>query len=110
MQSVAVLGASGVLGKAVVDELLKQNFLVKILVRDIEKFMLLYPDEKLSGRVNVVQGDLDTNQSLATVLEFVDTIFVCFNTEFHKWGSDMIRWIDRIADLAVALEARIVYP
>ncbi|MCE7736325.1 MAG: NAD-dependent epimerase/dehydratase family protein [Candidatus Heimdallarchaeota archaeon] len=110
MQSVAVLGASGVLGKAVVDELLKNNFSVKILVRDIEKYKSLYPNEKLSGRVNVVQGDLDTNQSLATVLEFVDTIFVCFSTEFHKWGSDMIRWIDRIADLAVALEARIVYP
>ena len=110
MQSVAVLGASGVLGKAVVDQLLNNNFSVKILVRDIEKYKSLYPNEILSGRVNVVQGDLDTNQSMATVIEFVDTIFVCFNTEFHKWGSDMIRWIDRIAELAVALEARIVYP
>ncbi|MFV2013966.1 MAG: NmrA family NAD(P)-binding protein [Candidatus Heimdallarchaeota archaeon] len=110
MRSVAVLGATGVLGKAVVDELIKANFSVKILVRDIEKYKSLYPSENFPGKVNVVQGDLDTNQSLATVLEFVDIIFVCFNTEFYKWESDMIRWIDRIANLASALEARIVYP
>lgn len=110
MRSVAVLGASGVLGKSIVDELIKQNISVKILVRDIERYKSLYPNEQLPGRVNVVQGDLDTNQSLATVLEFVDTIFICFNTELDKWGTDMIRWIDRIASLASALEARIVYP
>ncbi len=110
MRSVAVLGATGALGKATVDELIKKNIHVKILVRDIEKYKSLYPQEKLPGRVNVVQGDLDTNQSIATIMENVDTVFLCYNTNLRYWERDMINWTDKIAKVASALEARIIYP
>ncbi|MHA2032902.1 MAG: NAD-dependent epimerase/dehydratase family protein, partial [Candidatus Kariarchaeaceae archaeon] len=91
-------------------ELIKQNISTKILVRDVERYKSLYPDERIPGIVNVIQGDLDTNQALANVLEHVDTIFVCFNAEPQYWEKDVIRWIDRISNLATALEATIVYP
>lgn len=110
MQSCAVIGATGALGKATVDELIQRNIPVKILVRDIEKYKALYPQGKLPGRVNVVQGDLDTNQSIATMMENIDTVFLCFNTNLRYWERDMINWTDKIAKLASALEARIIYP
>ena len=74
MRSVAVLGATGALGKATVDELINKNISVKILVRDIEEYKALYPQQKFPGRINVVQGDLDTNQSIANVMENVDIL------------------------------------
>ncbi|OLS28938.1 MAG: GDP-L-fucose synthase [Candidatus Heimdallarchaeota archaeon LC_2] len=110
MRSVAVLGATGALGKATVDELIKQKISVKILVRDIEKYKALYPKQKVPGRVNAVQGDLDTNQSIATVMENIDTVFLCYNTNLQYWERDMINWTDKIAKVAAALEARIIYP
>lgn len=105
-----VLGGTGGLGKAVVDELISRNIPTKVLVRSLEKFKSLYPDQKYPGRVSVLEGELDSNQALAIACEHVDTIFVCFNTELDKWSERMPRWISRISDIAAALGARIVYP
>lgn len=109
IENAVVLGASGGLGKAVVDALIYRNISTKILVRDIDKFKALYSDN-LPGRVNVITGDLDSNQALATACEYVDTIFACFDAPLQNWSTDKIRWISRVAEIASALNANIVYP
>lgn len=109
IENAVVLGASGGLGKAVVDALISRNISTKILVTDTDKFKALYPEE-LPGRVSVVTGDLDSNQALATACEYVDTIFVCFDAPLHNWSTDKIRWVSRVAEIASALNANIIYP
>ncbi|MCY3414678.1 MAG: NAD-dependent epimerase/dehydratase family protein [Candidatus Heimdallarchaeota archaeon] len=110
IEQAVVLGASGGMGKAIVDALIKKNIPTKILVRDIEKFKSLYPDEKLPGRVNVMEGDMNSNQALAVVCEHSDVIFPCFSTSYSKYDNYMPIWISKVADIAAALGARIVFP
>jgi nucleoside-diphosphate-sugar epimerase len=110
METAVVLGASGIVGKAVTDALIKRNINTKILVRDIDKFTSLYHGKAMPGEVNAIQGELDNNEALAAVCEYADTIFACFNTSARMWESNMVRWIARVSDLASALQARLVYP
>ncbi|MHA2170794.1 MAG: NmrA family NAD(P)-binding protein [Candidatus Kariarchaeaceae archaeon] len=110
IETAIVLGATGGIGKAVTDALIFRNINTKILVRSQKKYLSLYPDEKLPGRVSVVEGELDSNLALATALEYADTVFVCFNTSFRHWSKKMPKWIARVADLSAALQARIIFP
>lgn len=110
IEQAVVLGGSGGLGKAVVDALISRNIPTKVLVRDIEKFKSLYPDNVYPGKVNVLEGDMDNNQALAVACEHTDTIFVCFKPPHTKLAKDMPRWISRVADIGAALGARIMYP
>ncbi len=110
IENACVLGATGGIGKAVVDALISRNIPTKILVRDQEKYISLYPDGELPGRVSVIQGELDSNQSLAMALEHCDTVFPCYNTKYQNWSKDMTRWTSNVADLSAALQAKIVFP
>ncbi|MHA2249452.1 MAG: NmrA family NAD(P)-binding protein [Candidatus Kariarchaeaceae archaeon] len=110
MENATVLGASGALGKAVTDALISRNIPTKILVRSKEKYLSLYPGGNIPGQVEVIEGDLDSNLALATVLEFTETVFLCYNTPYHRWSKDMVRWTARVSDLAAALQARLVFP
>ncbi len=109
IEQAVVLGGSGGLGKAVVDSLISRNIPTKVLVRDLDKFKSLYPDERLPGKVNVLEGDLDSIQALAVACEHTDTIFLCFNTDFKNWDRDMTKWISNVGKVAAHLGARIMY-
>lgn len=110
MEYATVLGGTGLLGKATTDALLKRGFSVKILVRSVEKYKEMYIDGKIPGRVDVIEGEIDSNIALATALEYSDTVFFCYNTEYKQWESDLPRWTSKIGDLCATTQAKIIYP
>ena len=72
MNKILVVGATGMLGKPVVQELLKAEFKVSALVRNVEKAKSELPDQ-----VQLIQGDLKDPGSLKKA--FIDQEYVYLN-------------------------------
>ncbi|WDF77233.1 NmrA family NAD(P)-binding protein [Mucilaginibacter sp. KACC 22773] len=104
MKNITVFGATGLLGKPVTEELVKSGFVVKALVRDIEKAKKIFP----SG-VSFVKGDLEDKFSLKDAMQHADGIYISiantykdkengFNAEQHG--------LDNILEVAKELKIK----
>lgn len=67
-QTIAVLGATGKSGKYLVDQLLKQGYAIRVLVRDPAKFTTVNP------RIEVIQGDARDSAAIYRLLEKCDAV------------------------------------
>lgn len=71
IEKILVLGATGMLGKPVVSRLVDHGYSVRILVRDAAKAAEIF-----SSGVEIVQGDLTSEDSLSTALAGCDAVHI----------------------------------
>lgn len=83
-QLLAIIGATGMLGKPVTDQLIRAGFSVRIVARNVAQAQMLFPDAE------VVAGDLRKPETLTNALRGVDTVYLSFSvkqtekrTDFH---------------------------
>ncbi|QMW06050.1 SDR family oxidoreductase [Spirosoma foliorum] len=81
---IAIIGATGMLGRPVAHELSKAGFTVRILARDVVKARLIFPD------VDIVTGDLRDPATLTDALRGIDIVYLNLSikqsekqTDFH---------------------------
>lgn len=105
--NVAIIGASGMLGRPVTQELITAGLSVRIIARDVEKTRLLFPD------VNVVAGDLRHKQTLPDMLRGMNTVYLNLSVkqtekeiDFHTEAEGLVNLLEAAKQAGVS---RIAY-
>ncbi len=75
IKSVAVIGATGMLGTPVTEELLKAGYSVRAIVRNLDKAHRRLPED-----VEVVEGNLEDKESLERGFEDMDALYLNLTT------------------------------
>ena len=70
MQKILFIGASGMLGKPVAQELLRAGFQLSLLARDVEKMKKLFPN------IPVVKGDVLDESSLEAAMKDHEIVYI----------------------------------
>jgi uncharacterized protein YbjT (DUF2867 family) len=70
MKNIAIIGATGLLGKPVARQLISAGFNVTIITRNIEKAKAIFPDTK------VLYGDLADKSSLISALQGQEVVYL----------------------------------
>jgi uncharacterized protein YbjT (DUF2867 family) len=70
MQKILVIGSTGMLGKSVTRELIRNNFQITLLARDIERAQELFPS------VRIVQGDVFDLDTLENSMHGQDAVYI----------------------------------
>lgn len=83
MKKVLVLGASGNMGSAIVQECCERGFWVKAFARNKERLEQLF---KENSHVEVLQGDVFNLTDLHNAAEDVDLIVHAVNIPYQEWG------------------------
>ncbi|RLA01030.1 MAG: hypothetical protein DRQ47_08650 [Gammaproteobacteria bacterium] len=95
METIAITGASGLIGKRLVEELLRLGGVrIKVLLRQ---------NREMTPGIEIVVGDLTSDGSLRKLLDGVDTVFHCA-AELHDesaMGEVNVLATKRLAQLAV---------
>ena len=83
MKNLAIIGATGATGSALLDEALLKGYRVKAVVRTPDK---LKPRIKLE----IVRGDVIDADGLAAALQGIDYVIACFGPSDHKAVGDLM--------------------
>lgn len=73
MSKIAIIGATGLIGKPVTQQLIKAGFDVTIIARNPEKAKLYFPNQK------IVYADLEDKESLLKALKNQDLLYLSLN-------------------------------
>jgi uncharacterized protein YbjT (DUF2867 family) len=84
MKKIAVLGATGMLGKPVTDELIRAGFEVTILARNIKKAKELFP------QANIVFADLASRTTLSLALKGQEAVYLNLHIPQHAKPKDFM--------------------
>jgi len=101
-----VLGSTGSIGTAIVNELASSNKPVRALVRSPEKAKRVFTNH---SQVELVEGSVEEPQSLKRAFEGVDLFYNCINLPYPQW-SNLPTLHNRIIDAAQKAKARMVFP
>jgi uncharacterized protein YbjT (DUF2867 family) len=71
MKKIAFFGATGMLGKPVLNEFIKNGYEITALTRDLEKAQSLFPE-----KVNWIQGDLRENEKVEETIKGTELIYI----------------------------------
>ena len=92
---IAIIGATGMLGRPVTHELIRAGYRVRVVARDITKTKRLFP------HVEVVPGDLRNKAGLVDALRGVDVVYLSLSikqtekqTDFHTEEEGLASLID----------------
>jgi nucleoside-diphosphate-sugar epimerase len=101
-----VLGATGSIGSAIVNELTSAGKPVRALVRSPAKASktLTRPD-----KVELIEGSVEDPQSLQRAFDGVELFYNCLNLPYPKW-SRLPEMHGRVIDAARRQKARMVFP
>lgn len=88
MKSIAIIGATGLLGKPVAHQLISAGFNVTIITRNIEKARAMFVDAK------IVYGDLSDKTSLLKALEGQETVYLNLHIKPNVRRNDFIAETD----------------
>lgn len=88
---IAIIGATGMLGRPVAHELIRAGHQVRLVARDVAKTKQLFPN------VEVVSGDLRNKTSLADALRGADVVYLSLSikqtekqTDFHAEAEGLV--------------------
>lgn len=96
MKRIAIIGATGLIGKPVTQELLNAGFNITIIARDIEKARNYFPN------TNIIYGDLEDKSSLFSALKGQELLYLNLHvTKFTK-PTDFITETDGLLNLIEA--------
>ncbi|GIN74472.1 membrane protein [Bacillus sp. J14TS2] len=105
MKKALVLGASGGMGYALIQELLERGIDVIAFARSKHKLQALYGEQK---GVKIYSGDIFNQNDLLSAAEHVDTIFQSANLPYEQWEEKLLPFFEKIIHVAEATEAKLV--
>jgi len=97
MKTIAVIGATGMLGQPVTEELLGAGFRVKVLARNPEKAASLF-----GNRVEILVGDIRNEENLARLLDGCEGLYLNLSINPRSKSTD---WLPEREGLAGILQA-----
>lgn len=101
-----VIGSTGSIGSAVVNELSSRGVQVRALVRDSNKARKVFRDLE---KVELLEGSAESSQVLSTAFEGVNIVFNCLNLPYPEWGRLPAIHL-RILNAAKRASAKMVFP
>lgn len=104
MQTALVLGASGGMGYALVNELVSRNIQVKAFARNKEKLVALFKHHK---NVEIISGDVLNEQDLMKASNGVAIIFHAISFPYQDWEKLHMRCVDMVINIAERRGAKI---
>ncbi|MEI7503992.1 MAG: NAD(P)H-binding protein, partial [Paludibacter sp.] len=75
MKNITVIGATGMIGIPVTNELVKAGFNVTALVRDVEKARKILPSS-----INFIKGDIESVESIVSALQNAEAVYINLST------------------------------
>lgn len=97
IRTIAVIGATGMLGRHVTHQLKKEGFAVTAVVRDMQK-----AQRKLHPEISLHQADLKKTGSLQTAFRDVDYVYLSLSTGPHEKKADFKTEIDGVQNVIEA--------
>lgn len=96
MKKVAVIGATGLLGKPVTQQLIKAGFEITIIARDVEKARTHFPN------AHIIYGDLEDKLSLHDALKGQEIVYLSLHIPQTAKPSDFMPETDGLMHLIEA--------
>ncbi|MGE7998785.1 SDR family NAD(P)-dependent oxidoreductase [Lysinibacillus sp. NPDC093190] len=104
METAIVIGASGGMGYALVNELVSRNIQVKAFARNKEKLVALFQHHK---NVEIMSGDVFNEQEIMRASKGVDIIFHAISFPYQDWEKLHMQCIDMVINIAERHGAKI---
>lgn len=101
-----VIGSTGSIGSAVVEELSSQGRPVRALVRDTGKAKRIF---RTPEKVELVEGSAENSEALKNAFGGVGVVFNCLNLPYPEW-SKLPEIHRRILEAAKQASAKMVFP
>ena len=102
-----MLGSTGALGSAIVNELTSTGRPVRALIRDPAKARKVFAD---SEKVELVEGSVEDPQTLQKAFDGADLFYNCINPPYYRQWSRLPEVHGRIIDAARRAKTRMVFP
>ncbi len=99
-----VIGSTGSIGRAVVEELVSKGQSVRAMVRDRKKAQWAAQD----GRVEIFEGSAEKPESLHAAFKGTQVVFNCLNLPYPEWNS-LPAIHGQILDAAKRASAKMVF-
>jgi uncharacterized protein YbjT (DUF2867 family) len=99
MKKIAIIGATGLLGKPVTKALIEAGFEVTIIARDVEKARVIFPVS------TILYGDLEDKMSLYETLKGQDAVYLSLHISQHTKFKDFMPETDGLLHLIEAAKA-----
>ncbi len=95
-EKIAIIGATGLLGKPVTKKLIEAGFEVTIIARDVEKAKVIFPE------THVIYGDLEDKMSLFEALKGQECVYLSLHVTQNSSSKDFITETDGLLHLIEA--------
>lgn len=102
-KKIAVIGATGMIGIPVTNELIKAGFEVTALVRNVEKAKQIFP----TG-VNFVKGDIQNTNEISEALKNADAVYINISTTANDKENEFNPEIGGLDNILSALKTSTV--
>ncbi len=100
-----VIGSTGSIGRAVVEELVARGQPVRAMVRDRKKAQWAAQD----GKIEISEGSAEKPESLDTAFKGARVVFNCLNLPYPEWNN-LPAIHGQILDAAKRASAKMVFP
>ncbi|QPQ29954.1 SDR family NAD(P)-dependent oxidoreductase [Lysinibacillus sp. JNUCC 51] len=104
MQTALVIGASGGMGYALVNELVSRNIQVKAFARNKEKLVALFQHHE---NIEIISGDAFNEQDLMRASKDVDIIFHAISFPYQDWEKLHMGCVEMLISIAERRGAKI---
>jgi len=104
LKTAIVIGASGGMGYALVNELAKREIQVKAFSRNKEKLNALFQEHK---NITIISGDVFNEQELMKAAKGVDVIFHAISFPYQDWEDRHMQCLDILIRVAQKQQAKI---